>query len=181
MKKVVKDYYFDEPGPQNTDDVVQAVRDRVKEFGFKDVVVASTSGRTGIKFGRALKGEAKVIAISYEDMEPEALKELKDLGVITLEKTHLPLHERNMDLMRNTYYTLGQGFKVAVEVTLIAVDKGVLRPGEKVIAVGGTDRGSDTAIVVKSTSSSDILSKDIGKRLEVCEVICMPIKKKWWE
>lgn len=38
----------------------------------------------------------------------------------------LPLHKRGMDKIRNTLYMLGQGFKVAVEVILIAVDKGVL-------------------------------------------------------
>ena len=43
-------------------------------------------------------------------------------------------------MIRDVLYVLGQGFKVAVEVTLISVDKGLVDEGEEVIAIGGTDK-----------------------------------------
>ncbi len=70
--------------------------------------------------------------------------------------------------------------KVCVEVVLIAVDKGLTPPGQDVIAVGGTGDGSDSATIVKATSTADMLGSDIQKRLEIREILAMPIKKKWW-
>ncbi|MEM1537810.1 MAG: pyruvate kinase alpha/beta domain-containing protein [Candidatus Nezhaarchaeales archaeon] len=175
------DYYFDEPGPLNTDRVIEAVSLRINETGIRKVIVASTSGRTALKFAKALKGKASIIAVSYRDMEPSIVGELKSLGVEVVERCHLPLHVKGVDLARNAYYTLGQGFKVAVEVTLIAVDKGLVKVGEQVISVGGTDVGADTAVIVKASSSSEMFTGPIDRRLEVVELIAMPRHKKFWE
>lgn len=175
------DYYFDEPGPSNTDRVVEAVNRRMEETGIRKVVVASTSGGTALRVAKALKGKASIVAVSYKDMDPSILSELKDLGVEVVERCHLPLHVKGIGPARNAYYTLGQGFKVAVEVVLIAVDRGLLKVGEQVIAVGGTDVGADTAVVVKASSSSEMFTGAIDRRLEVLELIAMPRRKKWWE
>ncbi len=43
---VRKILYFEEAGPQNTEDVIRAVIERVKDSGIKYVVVASESGKT---------------------------------------------------------------------------------------------------------------------------------------
>jgi len=145
------------------------------------VVVASTSGRTGLKFAETLKGKAKLIAISHEEMEPKLKEDIIRLGGMAADKTHLPFHEGNMDDVRNTFYTLGQGFKVAVEVILIATDKGLTKPYKDVIGVAGTDRGSDTAIVARATSTKEVFNKDVEKKLEIREIIAMPLKKKWWD
>lgn len=171
--------YFREPGPENTDDVLRAVIRRVEEGDIEAVVVASTSGRTGLRFAEALKGKVKLIAVSYEKMEPELKGRITELGGIAADETHLPLHERGMDDVRNTLYILGQGFKVAVEVILIAADKKLIEPYKDVVGVGGSGEGSDTAIVARSTTTKEIF-KDPAKKLEVREIIAMPLKKKWW-
>jgi hypothetical protein len=44
--------YFDEAGYRNTNDVVEIVYNRLKEGDIKSVVVASSSGGTGLKFPR---------------------------------------------------------------------------------------------------------------------------------
>lgn len=51
----------------------------------------------------------------------------------------------------------------------MATDAGLLTGGEKVIAIAGTDRGSDTALVMQAASSQNI------KRLRVNEIICKPL------
>jgi hypothetical protein len=172
--------YFMKPGSENTDSVVEAVARRVKEGGIETVVVASTSGKTGVKFAEALKDKAHVIAISYRKMNPELKEGIVNLGGVVVDETHLPLHGKDMDDVRNTLYILGQGFKVAVEVILIAADKGLIELCRDVIGVGGSGKGADTAIVARSTTTKKIFSEDSSKRLEVRELIAMPLKKKWW-
>ncbi|MBS7609022.1 hypothetical protein KEJ19_00420 [Candidatus Bathyarchaeota archaeon] len=173
--------YFVEPGPENTEDVIKAVARRLEVGDVRTVVVASTSGNTGAKFAEALKGKVKVVAISHEKMEAGLKDRIVKLGGIAVDETHLPLHERGMDKVRNAFYSLGQGFKVAVEVILIATDKGVIKPYEDVIGVAGSGEGSDTAIVARSTTTKEIFGKDPGKKLEIREIIAMPLKKKWWD
>ncbi|MCS7132581.1 MAG: hypothetical protein NZ918_02520 [Aigarchaeota archaeon] len=172
---------FQKPGPKNTEAVLEAVAKRLEEGNIKWVIIASTSGETGARFADALRGKANVVVISHEKMKVKYKKEIEDLEGIAVDETHLPLHRRGMDKIRNAFYMLGQGFKVAVEVILIAVDKEVIKPGQDVIGVGGTGRGADTAIVAKATATKDILSDNIGDRLEIREIIAMPVKKKWWE
>lgn len=180
MKLEKVSLYFEEPGPENTDDVLRVVSRRVEEGDVKTVVVASTSGRTGLKFAEALKGKVKLIAISYKKMGSGFKEKIAELGGIAVDETNLPLHERGMDDVRNTLYILGQGFKVAVEVILIAADKKLIEPYEDVVGVGGSGIGSDAAIVARSTTTKEIFSKDPEKKLEVREIVAMPLKKKWW-
>jgi hypothetical protein len=132
--------YFLEPGPENTEDVLKAVAKRLEGGDIDTVMVASTSGRTGVKFAEALKGKADIIAISHEEMGSKLKGSITKMGGVAVDKTHLPLHEKGMDKIRDTFYTLGQGFKVAVEVILIAADKGFIKPYKDVIGVGGTGK-----------------------------------------
>jgi len=162
-------------------DVLKAVARRLEGGDIDTVVVASTSGRTGVKFAEALKGKANVIAISHEDMDSKLKASIAKMGGVAADKTHLPLHEKGMDKIRDTFYTLGQGFKVTVEVILIAADKGLIKPYRNVIGVAGTGGGADTAIVARATSTKEIFSEDAEKKLEIREIIAMPLKKKWWD
>jgi len=58
--------------------------------------------------------------------------------------------------------------KVAIEISIMAADAGLLSTAEEVIAIGGTARGADTAIVLKPAHAHDVFS------LRVQEVICKP-------
>ena len=171
------DYYFLELGPKNTQYVIEAVLERIKEVKVSKIVVASTSGETATKLCRALDGKAKVIAVSYKRMESVFLEELRKYGAGIIEDTYITFDKG----VRDALYTLGQGFKVAVEVALISVERGVVNPGEEVIAIDGTDKGADTAILVKATSFKDMIGPDPNKRLEIREIIALPMAKKWWE
>jgi len=181
MVKVEKKVtYFRDYGLENTEDVIQAVVKRVKEGDIKTVVVASTSGATGVKFAKALEGVAEVIAVSHETMNTENKREIVRLGAKAYDDTHIPLDSKEMEAVRNSFYTLGQGFKVAVEVILIAADKVAVTLYKDVVGVGGTDRGSDTAIVARATTSKEAFGENKKKKLEIREVLAMPLKKMWW-
>ena len=194
-----EDYYFEEPGEQNTDDVIEAVKKRLYTTGIKHVVVASTRGKTAVKFAEALGNQVGLISVSepqyiresgseWPIMDPANKKMLEELGVTVLDKAPYVFHSSVLEdskwsqatpetLMREVFYTMGQGFKVAVEVVLTAVACGVLEPYQDVIGVGGTSRGADTALVLRATYPATVLSKDSSKRLEIREIIAMPRNK----
>jgi hypothetical protein len=53
-------------------------------------------------------------------------------------------------IVGEAYYTFCQGMKVCVEIVLMAADAGLIPVDKEVIAIAGTSRGADTAIVAKS-------------------------------
>ncbi|MCJ7633336.1 hypothetical protein MUP77_13235 [Candidatus Bathyarchaeota archaeon] len=75
------------------------------------------------------------------------------------------------DLIANVLRLFSQGMKVCVEITVMATDAGAIPIGQNVIAVGGQGRGANTAIVIKSASTSNFFDLDIQ------EIIAKPIKK----
>jgi len=172
--------YFTDPGSPNTEKVIEAVKNRIISGGVRTIVVASTSGETGAKFAGELKEAATVIAISHEEMNARHRRQITEYGGKPVDKTHLALHAKGMDDVRRSFYTFGQGFKVAVEVILIAADKGEISLYEDVIGVGGTGKGADTAIIARATTSKDIFTEDESKKLEIREIVAMPLKKYWW-
>jgi hypothetical protein len=190
--------YFEKPGKHNTGKVVEAVRQRLAEGDIKAVVVASTTGYTALKFSEALQGRDGVALVSvaetplirewgaeYPCLSPETKQELERRGVIVADKIPYLLHSSVLDysqwkapsaeeIVRETLYAFGQGLKVAVEVVLIAVASGFLAPFQDVIAVGGTTRGADTAIVAHATFPNHVFSQNAAKRLKIREVLCKP-------
>jgi len=172
--------YFTDPGSQNTEKVIEAVENRIMSGGVKTIVVASTSGETGVKFAKKLKGVATVVAVSHEEMKHVHKQQIVEYEGKSVDKTHLALHGKGVDDVRRSFYTFGQGFKVAVEVILIAADRGETDLYEDVIGVGGTGRGADTAIMARATTSKEIFTRDESKKLEIREILAMPLKKHWW-
>jgi len=205
MDKMVKRqvYYFDQPGEGNTQLVIEAVSQRLKAGGIKRVIVASTSGETAARFARSLKGKFELICVSeapfrrewgegWPCLKEEFRQELEELKVPIIDKAPYVFHNSVLDsarwsdafperLVKETLYCFGQGMKVAVEVALMAVSCGYVIPFEDVIGVGGSGKGADTAIVLRATYPACLFDKDSAKRLEIREVIAMPISKKWWE
>lgn len=71
--------------------------------------------------------------------------------------------------MANLLRCFCQGVKVCFEIVLMVTDAGLVNSGEKVIAVAGTARGSDTALVMQAASTQHL------RRLRVNEIICKPL------
>ncbi len=205
MAKVMKRqvYYFDEPGEQNTELVIEAVFQWLEGGEIKKVVVASTSGETAAKFGRTLKDKAELLCVSeapyrrewgeqWPCFKREFRQELQKMGITIIDRAPYIFHESVLEaarwpfvspemLVKETLYCFGQGMKVAVEVALAGVSGGYITPYEEVISVGGSGEGADTAIVLRATYPACLFDKDPAKRLEIREIIAMPISKKWWE
>ena len=205
MSKVVKRqvYYFDEPGEGNTSLVIEAVSKRLDDSGTTKVVVASTSGQTALALARKIKDRAKIICVSeapyrrergaeWPCMKPDLKSRLEKLGVAILDQSPEVFFNSVMEFarwaeafperyVRETLYAFGQGLKVCVEVALMAAQCGYLEPFEDVIAIGGMGSGADTAIICKATYPQCLFDKNPAKRLEIKEIIAMPVSKKWWD
>ncbi len=187
MKKEI--FYFDKPGPENTDETISLASKRVKDLGLKHVVVASTTGSTALKVSEALKDlDVDITAVTlhagrwsdYEPPDKEIVNALYGRGVHVLTCTHALMGSVDTaikkrfgglpptEIISRTLYLFSQGMKVCVEITLMAADAGLIPIGEEVLAIAGTDKGADTAIVVKSTSTHGIFD------MKIKEILCMP-------
>ena len=63
------------------------------------------------------------------------------------------------------------GVKVAVEVTLMAADAGAIPVDKDVVAIAGSWRGADTAILIRPANTTNFLDLDIH------EIIAKPFTK----
>ena len=194
--------YFDTPGFVNTSSVVDAIRERISLGDVERVVVPVTTGRTAETFNRELGNKINIVTISEEEVilafknltiptlssaeESELTrKHLEDLPEEipewlrrdTIDMSLLPFSGKTYDAVREILYAFGQGMKVAVEVALAAVELGKVKPQVKIIAVGGTGEGADTAIVVRTAVRNEAFGRDHEKRLFIQEILAMPIEK----
>lgn len=161
-------FYFNQPGAGNTDDIVEIVYKRLKGGDIKSVVVASSSGDTGLKFAKKMAKETNLVVVSSHpgrsapgvwNFDLNNLKELESVGCKVVKQSHiLSGLERSISnkfsgvshtevLAEALRCLFGCGMKVAIECAIMAADTGAI-PIEKTIAVGGTVKGSDCAIVV---------------------------------
>ena len=86
---------------------------------------------------------------------------LRGLGVAIRSKAGGYSHEQ---LIADTLRMFGQGTKVAVEIVAMATDAGVIPVDKDEIAIAGSGRGADTAIVLKPANSRrlfDMVIKEI--------------------
>lgn len=184
--------YLKSTGKENTQMVIDAAIKRAEELGIKQIVVSSTTGYTALEMAKAAKGKMlKIICVSYQcgvkgdgkwEMDLETLKELQNIGVEVVIQSHLFSGiERAIsnklggtsraDVISNTLRSLfGQGFKVVVEITMMAADSGKIpvTPETEIIAIAGTGHGADVAVVIRPSHSQKFFDAQIR------EIIAMP-------
>lgn len=180
--------YFNEPGRQNTDEVLRLARRRAEELGIKSILVASTTGDTAVKAVEVFNG-ARVVVVSHftgmkgpntQEFTEENRQKVLSAGGTVLTATHLfsglgrAMRKKFSmylfeETVANTLRIFGQGMKVVCEITLMAADAGLVRTDEDAIAIGGTSRGADTAVVLRPVNSEDFFD------LRVREILCKPL------
>jgi hypothetical protein len=72
------------------------------------------------------------------------------------------------EIIAFTLRTFCEGIKVVAEMALMAADAGLVRTDEPVLAIAGTGRGADTAVVLRPTNAQTFFD------LRFLEIICMP-------
>lgn len=186
-EKALETVYFDKPGPANTERTLEIVERRAQELGVETVLVASTTGDTGLKAARRLKGKNVVVITHSTGFKEPNLQELKEENRVAIEKEgakiltcmhafggpnraiRIKLGTYALDeIVAYTLRTLGQGFKVCVEIALMAADAGLARVGEPCIVIGGTGRGADTAVLLSPANAQNFLD------MRVHGILCKP-------
>jgi len=76
------------------------------------------------------------------------------------------------EIINETLRLVCPGFRVCVEVALMAADNGVIPTNDEVIVMAGTERGLDTAVVIKPSVSVKMF--DLCEGMEIREIICKP-------
>jgi len=179
--------YFDNPGVENTDETLRIAKKRAEELGIKTIVLATTVGGTAAKSVDVFEG-MKIIAVThftgmrepnFQELTDENRQKFESKGGIVLTTTHAFMgvdaamrKKFNMyllgDVIANTLRIFGQGMKVVCEITLMAADAGLVQTGEDVIAIAGSGRGADTAVVLKPVNTNNFFD------LKVREILCKP-------
>ncbi len=175
--------YFESIKDDNTDSTFELALEKLKTLGIEKIVLASTTGTTAQKalnfFGNK-SVQLVVIPHQYgfirkENPFPQTLvKTLRESGHEVHFGTML-FHTDGLygtttpTVMANLLRCFSQGVKVCFEIVLMATDAGLVADGERVIAIAGTGRGSDTALVIQAATSQQI------NRLKVNEIICKPL------
>jgi hypothetical protein len=179
--------YFEKPGKDNTDAVMEAVRTRARELGINTIVVASYHGYTAEKAVKALEGKKIIVVGGFFEPTMQNLagafsqgdeKLIREKATVLI-ATHL--FSGINRAMRKTFDSsspgeiaaqalriVGVGVKVAIECAMMAADAGLVRTDEDVIAVAGTRGGADTAIVLQPVNSQNFFE------IKVKEIVCKP-------
>lgn len=188
-KKII---YFEKCGPQNTEKLLEAAKERAGELGIKHIVIATTHGGTALKAKEAFKNIG--ITITAVSLSHGSASAYKNMFIMTrqereeLESKGIQVHTGSNVLsygvessfqkryggrwvsgaVVDSLYRFSVGMKVCVEVVLMAADAGLIPVEDEVMAIGGTGSGADTAVVVKPAYPRTF------HELEIREIIAKP-------
>ena len=181
--------YFDEIGSINSTNTVDIALKAAKVKGIDNIVIASNTGESAMLLIDEKQINRVWVTLAYGYSEPgknhfteEILSKVKDSGINILTTTHvLSGAERGIstcfggtypiEIMSNTLRMFGQGVKVCVEISTMALDAGLIPYGVPIIAIAGTGRGSDTSIVITPAHANKIFDTRIH------EILCKPLLK----
>jgi hypothetical protein len=188
MKNITVNIYEKE-GIQNTEATLQAVKKRAGELGISQIVTATTTGQTALKFAEEL-GETDIIAVTMHAVDrdvyvkrhgekvlakdPEIMEKARKKGVKFYTGVH-PLRGALSSTLKDSFggYSANEvisetlmklfstGTKVAVECALMAADAGYLNMQKDIIVAGGYKGGVDTALVIKPAYSYSMFDMKI--------------------
>ncbi len=185
-KKVI---YFEKTGSENTPACLEVVKKALREGRYKHVVVASTTGETGLLFSGEFKGtDVNLVIVTHStgfkepnthEMPVEMRRKIETNGAKVFTGSMLT-HSIETSLVSKfggTYPTViiaqslrrfGEGTKVCCEIVMMAADAGLIPEGQEVLAIAGTAKGADTVMVLKSAVSKRFLD------LRVLEILAKP-------
>ena len=169
-----------------TQGVIDRVVERLSAGDIAHVVVATTSGATGVRFAEALADEpVRVVCVTHhvgfaggdvDEVDPAHRDRLEELGAAIVTATHalsgVPRSfskafggASTAEIVAQTLRLFGQGVKVCVEIAVMAADAGRIPTDRDAICVGGTGSGADTAVVLRPAHMNAFLDTRIREML----------------
>ncbi len=180
--------YFEQPGKENTATTLRLAYQRAQDLDIETLLIATTTGFTAVRASELMSDEIEIVAVTHatgfntpdkQELEPAHRKILEDRGVKILTAQHafggvgravrkqLGPHQAE-EIIAYTLRRFGQGMKVVAEIALMAADAGLVSVQAPVVAVAGTGRGADTAVVLQPVNAQAFFD------LKFMEIICMP-------
>jgi hypothetical protein len=179
--------YFENPGPENTEETLRLAKVRADSLGIRNISLASSTGKTGIMASEIFKGYNLVVVTHVTGFSepntqrflPENRTRIQDNGGKILTAAHAfgglgravnrKFNTIQVDeIIANVLRLFGQGTKVACEVCCMATDAGFFRTDEDAIGIGGSGGGADTALVVRPTNTHTFFN------MHIREIVCKP-------
>lgn len=178
--------YFEKPGIDNTDVALRIAREAIVKKGFKKVVLASTKGFTAkhvLEKFKDLDITFIVVGVSEKFFPGEVMKQLKEKGhhILFTEKVKITWPTLAVDILRR----FCEGMKVVVQIALTATEAGLVREGEEVLVIAGTEPigphgefvggGADTVVIMEGIKSERFFgTEDWQNRRKIHEILCKP-------
>jgi len=190
-------FYFQDRGEVNTQKALELACDRALELKIGKMVVASETGRSALKALHVLQGtNIQLIVVTHPPATTMGPRGDIPIGLSRPEYQHVKRHleARGAIIVQGTRLFGGvgralgweaavpatfvdktlelfsSGTKIAVEVAVMAADSGAVEAGETVVTLGGTFKGLDTALVVKTAYSYNLFTE-----FEILEIIAKPL------
>lgn len=189
-------FYFRYRGETNTREVLELARGRASELNIDKMVVASETGRSALKALEVLEGtEMSLIVVTHYPSQTWGPKGDIPIGLTRPEYVHVKrfLEKHGVIVVQGTrplggigrslgwdapvpatfvdkaLELFGAGTKIAIEAALMATDAGAMDPGQEAVTLGGTYKGLDTALIVRTSYSGSFFCD-----FEVMEIIAKP-------
>lgn len=164
-----------------TEHTIEIALEAAREYNVHHIVFASKYGDSAERILNLEDNEIHFVCVrtafgTYKNgenaMRDDIVERIKHSDIDLITGTHvLSGAERGLskrfngvypvEIIANTLRMFGQGVKVCVEISSMALDSGVIPFGEAVIALAGTGRGLDTAILVTPSYTANILETKI--------------------
>jgi hypothetical protein len=183
--------YFTSSGPSNTRAVMEIAAAEAVKRGISAIVAASNMGQTIevlLEETRKAGYAGSLVCVSHvngfvqngeNEMDGAVRGRLEGAGVRICTAAHaLSGTERGLsrkfqgaypvEIIAHSLRMLGQGTKVCVEIAVMALDGGYINYGKPVIAIGGSGRGADTALILSPGYSHSVFET------RVHEILCKP-------
>ena len=183
--------YFNSPGQANTAETVKIAIREAAARQISHIVAASNTGATVIALAEEAKkqgyagqficvshvygfkksGENELTDKTREDLEKQGIKVCTAAHVLSGAERGLSRKFQGVfpvEIIAHTLRMFGQGTKVCVEIAVMALDAGLVPSGKPVIALGGSNGGADTALLLTPAYASTIMET------RVHEVLCKP-------
>lgn len=180
--------YFEKEGLDNTDNLINIVKERLADSTIKNVVIASASGESAMKLADALNDDVNIINVTHHagfsgpnslDISEEMIEKLEERGIPTVIASHaLSGVGRGItnkyggyspiDIIADTLRMFSHGIKVCAEISIMAADAGLIPVDEEVLAIGGRAKGVDSAAILTPANMTGVFD------LRFHEILAMP-------
>ncbi|MBF0345046.1 MAG: hypothetical protein HQL06_12555 [Nitrospirae bacterium] len=181
--------YFETAGRINTAACLQIAKRAIEQYGYRYMIVASTTGETGIVFSEAFKGvDTSVVVVTHSygfketnsiEISAQAMERIRQngaalyTGTMVTHSLDTALSAKNGGMypsmiVAQALRRFGEGPKVCCEMVMMAADAGLVPEGSEVVVVAGTGRGADTVLVIRAAVSKRFLD------LKVLEILAKP-------